>query len=93
MWVDGKPILTLAGFFWIGYAYYKAWRRLTGRTSWQTMETDFGPQSLSNLIADDSKYFLGKRLIQLLLKLFGQSGTYYGTVSFVTLLSLLVFYL
>ena len=50
MWVDGKPILTLAGFFWIYYAYYKAWKRLTRRTSWQTMETDFGPQSLSNLI-------------------------------------------
>jgi hypothetical protein len=93
MWVDDKPILTLAGFFWIYYAYYKAWKRLTGRTSWQTMETDFGPQSLSNLIADDAKYFLGKRLIQLFLKFFGQSGTYYGIISFVTVLSLLVFYL
>ena len=60
MWVDDKPILTLAGFFWICYAYYKAWKRLTGRTSWQTMETDFGPQSLSSLIADDAKYFLEK---------------------------------
>ena len=93
MWVDGKPILTLAGFFWIGYAYYKAWKRLTGRTSWQTMETDFGPQSLNNLISDDAKYFLGKRLIQLFLKFFGQSGTYYGIISFVTVLGLLVFYL
>ena len=56
------------------------------------METDFGPQSLSYLISDDAKYFLGKRLMQLFLKLFGQFGTYYGTISFVTLLSLLVFY-
>jgi hypothetical protein len=55
------------------------------------METDFGPQSLNNLISDDAKYFLGKRLIQLFLKLFGQSGTYYGTISVVTVLSLLVF--
>ena len=43
MWVEDKPVLTLAGFFWIGYAYYKAWKRLIGRTSWQTMEIDFGP--------------------------------------------------
>ncbi|XXK35994.1 hypothetical protein ACMAY8_07165 [Rhodobacteraceae bacterium nBUS_22] len=93
MWVEDQPVLTLAGFFWIGYAYYKAWKRLTGRTSWQTMEADFGPQSVSNLVADDAKYFRGKGLVELFLKLFGQSGTYYGTLSFVTLLSLLVFYL
>ncbi len=93
MWVEDKPILTLAGFFWIGYAYYKAWKRLIGRTSWQTMEIDFGPQSLNNLIEHDAKYFWGKKLIGLSLKLFGQSGTYYGIISFLTLLSLLVFYL
>ena len=57
------------------------------------MEADFGPQSVSNLVADDAKYFRGKGLVELFLKLFGQSGTYYGTLSFVTLLSLLVFYL
>ena len=93
MWVEDKPVLTLAGFFWIGYAYYKAWKRLSGRTSWQTMETDFGPQSLSNLISDNAKYFWAKKLIRFFLKLFGQSGTYYGIISFLTLLSLLVFYL
>jgi len=93
MWVEDKPVLTLAGFFWIGYAYYKAWKWLIGRTSWQTMEIDFGPQSLSNLIEDDAKYFWGKKLIGLFLKLFGQSGAYYGIISFLTLLSLLVFYL
>ena len=93
MWVEDKPVLTLAGFFWIGYAYYKAGKRLIGRTSWQTMETDFGPQSLNNLIEDDAKYFWGKKLIGLFLKLFGQSETYYGIISFLILLSLLVFYL
>ena len=93
MWVEDQPVLTLAGFFWIGYAYYKAWKRLSGRTSWQTMETDFGPQSLDKVVADDSKYFRGKGLIELFLKLFGKNGTYYGTISFVALLSILVFYI
>ena len=93
MWVEDQPVLTLAGFFWIGYAYYKAWKRLSGRTSWQTMETDFGPQSIGNLVADDTKYFRGKGLIELFLKLFGVNGTYYGSISFVVFLSLMVFYL
>ena len=75
------------------YAVFKAWKRLSGRTSWQTMETDFGPQSLDKVIADDSKYFRGKGLIELFLKLFGKNGTYYGTISLVALLSLMVFYI
>lgn len=90
MWVEDEAVLTLAGFFWIGYAYYKAGKRLSGRTSWQSMEADFGPQSISNLVADDTKYFRGKGLIELFLKLFGVHGTYYGTISFLVLLSLLV---
>ena len=57
------------------------------------METDFGPQSLDKVVADDSKYFKGKGLIELFLKLFGKNGTYYGTISFVALLSILVFYI
>ena len=93
MWVEDEPVLTLAGFFWIGYAYYKAWKRLSGRTSWQSMEADFGPQSISNLVADDTKYFRGKGLIELFFKLFGVNGTYYGTISFLALLSLLVFFI
>jgi len=91
MWVEDEPLLMLAGFFWIGYAYYKAWKRLSGRTSWQSMEADFGPQSISNLVADDTKYVRGKGLFELFFKLFGVNGTYYGTISFLALLSLLVF--
>lgn len=71
MWVEDQPILTLVGFFWIGYAYFKAWKRISGRTSWQTMEADFGPDSLRKLIGDDAKYFRGQGLIKLLMKLFG----------------------
>ncbi len=93
MWVEDEPLLTLAGFFWISYAYYKAWKRLSGRTSWQSMEADFGPKSISNLVADDTKYFRGKGLIELFFKLFGVNGTYYGTISFLALLSLLVFFI
>ena len=93
MWVEDEPVLTLAGFFWIGYAYFKAWKRLSGRTSWQSMEANFGPQSMSNLVADDTKYVRGKGLFELFFKLFGVNGTYYGTISFLALLSLLIFFI
>lgn len=57
------------------------------------MEADFGPKSMSTLVADDKKYVRGKGLIELFIKLLGVNGTYYGTISFLALLSLLVVFI
>lgn len=48
---------------------------------------------MSTLVADDKKYVRGKGLIELFIKLLGVNGTYYGTISFLALLSLLVVFI
>ena len=91
IWQDGKPVLALAYYFWIIFGAYKGWKWIAGRTNWDTMETQFGVESIEKLKNDDSGYFKGKGLILVMTKLFGPRNFYYGLWIFVTGIACLTF--
>ena len=72
------------------FALFGIYRWRSGKMSWETIEKSWSMDNLDNLIQKEVR---GSGLIKFFVKLFGKRATYYGSIVFLFVFPLAVFFI
>ena len=91
IWPDAKTLFSLVIFGVFFYGLYKAWRWLTDKSSWETLEQDMGPESLKRFAQPSTVGRSShKNAVQGLIDIYGLKKAYYfywgGSLACISLL-------